>query len=145
MRSTGWGRPPETGGGQPLAGSSSSIFALDFFYAHMYEKPTCKSFRLTQAASFCNVSLCFYRNIYRSGGLGQTSVFSSLCLCKAHNDCKKQKEKKRVLSYSATAREMSTCNTPEHITSNPSIPGPCRVTTRPACFYSSHPCMKQWI
>lgn len=46
----------------------------------------CKSFRLTQAASFCNVSLCFYRNIYRSGGLGQTSVFSSLCLCKAHNE-----------------------------------------------------------
>lgn len=44
----------------------------------------CKYVRLTQAASPCNASLCFCRNIYTSVDLVQTNAFSALS--KAHRE-----------------------------------------------------------
>lgn len=44
----------------------------------------CKYVRLTQAASPCNASLCFCRNIYTSADLVQTNAFSALS--KAHRE-----------------------------------------------------------
>lgn len=125
---------------QQSAVISSSIFALHLF-PRVSKKPTCKSFRLTQAASFCNVSLCFYRNIYRSGGLGQTSVFSSLCLCKAHNDCKKQKEKKSSSKLQRNSkRNVNMHNSSTHYKQSPQKPPqPTAVTTQLSCCWNSHP------
>lgn len=66
-------------------------------------RPTCKYVRLTQAASPCNASLCFCRNIYTSADLGQTNAFSALN--KAHSDCKKAKGKTSKLESQQRERE----------------------------------------
>lgn len=66
-------------------------------------EPTCKYVRLTQAASPCNASLCFCRNIYRSADLVQTNAFSALS--KAHRDCKKAKGKTSKLERQQRERK----------------------------------------